>query len=178
MIHVTLNALKQLMCKGMYKEFTSIFLISSTPTWLDPYHGISWSLAAWDVPGSTPKPRLPPANPCGYDLRNKKIHDMQERDTVDNRTVYLNQDLADLPLQELCVCSRPLDCSLSQRWVFGPNYGVLEDVTSWNASAFPAMTQCPVSVLWDGGVCGGRGVRAYCICHSPMAGTDMYPGNV
>ena len=72
---------------------------------------------------------------------------MQERDTVGNRTVYLNQDLADLSLQELCVCSGALDCSLSQRRVFGPNYGEFEDVTSWNASAFPAMTQCPVSVL-------------------------------
>ena len=78
---------------------------------------------------------------------------MKERDTVDNRTEHLEHgastktlDLADLSLQELCVCSRSLDCALSQRWFLRPNYGEFEDVTSWNASAFPA-TQCPVSVL-------------------------------
>jgi len=31
---------------------------------------------------------------------------MQERDTVNNRKVYLNQDLADLSLHEVGVCSR------------------------------------------------------------------------
>jgi hypothetical protein len=51
------------------------------------------------------EPSVRPANPC-YDSRNIKIHDMQERDTVDNRTVYLNQDLADLSLHEVGGCSR------------------------------------------------------------------------
>ena len=62
-------------------------------------------MAVRDVPGDDTEPSLPPANACGYDSRNIKINDMQERDTVDNRTMYLNQDLADLSLQELCVWS-------------------------------------------------------------------------
>ena len=72
---------------------------------------------------------------------------MQERDTVDNRTVYLNKDLADLSLHEVGVCSR--SCREDDRnngWFLRPNYGEFEDVTSWKASSFPA-THCPVSVL-------------------------------
>jgi len=46
------------------REITSAFLISSTPTWLDPYHGITWTVS--DVSRETPKHlelRFCPANP-------------------------------------------------------------------------------------------------------------------
>jgi hypothetical protein len=37
-------------------------------------------------------------------------NDIQESDNVDNRTLHLNQDLADLslPLHEMCACFRAL----------------------------------------------------------------------
>jgi hypothetical protein len=76
---------------------------SSTPTCWDPYHGIFSSVP--DVRRKNTEPSVRPANPC-YHSRKIKIHDMQERDTVDNRTVYLNQDLPDLSLHEVGVCFR------------------------------------------------------------------------